>query len=163
MAEREGFEPSERLRAQRFSRPPRSTTPAPLRKGRHVFWRRGTYTGGHMGARPRARISHARSQSCHSRPQKPCKPLRDPSPPCPRACRDRACTDGLATRQPGPRGRHATRQTRPFSRRFRMATTVICCRNVRLAPPGFGGSTPQIRKKRRLTAGIIASSVDARG
>ena len=31
MAEREGFEPSERLRAQRFSRPPRSTTPAPLR------------------------------------------------------------------------------------------------------------------------------------
>ncbi len=34
LAEREGFEPSERLRAQRFSRPPRSTTPAPLRKGR---------------------------------------------------------------------------------------------------------------------------------
>ncbi len=32
MAEREGFEPSERLRAQRFSRPPRSTTPAPLRE-----------------------------------------------------------------------------------------------------------------------------------
>src|SRR3569623_2325903 len=31
MAEREGFEPSEPLRAQRFSRPPRSTTPAPLR------------------------------------------------------------------------------------------------------------------------------------
>ena len=31
LAEREGFEPSERLRAQRFSRPPRSTTPAPLR------------------------------------------------------------------------------------------------------------------------------------
>ena len=31
MAEREGFEPSVRLRAQRFSRPPRSTTPAPLR------------------------------------------------------------------------------------------------------------------------------------
>ncbi len=31
VAEREGFEPSERLRAQRFSRPPRSTTPAPLR------------------------------------------------------------------------------------------------------------------------------------
>ena len=30
LAEREGFEPSERLRAQRFSRPPRSTTPAPL-------------------------------------------------------------------------------------------------------------------------------------
>ena len=33
MAEREGFEPSVRLRAQRFSRPPRSTTPAPLRRG----------------------------------------------------------------------------------------------------------------------------------
>ena len=31
MAERVGFEPSERLRAQRFSRPPRSTTPATLR------------------------------------------------------------------------------------------------------------------------------------
>ena len=31
MAEREGFEPSVPLRAQRFSRPPRSTTPAPLR------------------------------------------------------------------------------------------------------------------------------------
>ena len=31
MAERQGFEPWERLRAQRFSRPPRSTTPAPLR------------------------------------------------------------------------------------------------------------------------------------
>ena len=30
MAERQGFEPWERLRAQRFSRPPRSTTPAPL-------------------------------------------------------------------------------------------------------------------------------------
>ncbi len=30
MAESEGFEPSERLRAQRFSRPPRSTTPATL-------------------------------------------------------------------------------------------------------------------------------------
>src|SRR5690606_33461427 len=34
MAEREGFEPSVRLPAQRFSRPPRSTTPAPLRKAR---------------------------------------------------------------------------------------------------------------------------------
>ena len=30
MAEREGFEPSVDLRPQRFSRPPRSTTPAPL-------------------------------------------------------------------------------------------------------------------------------------
>ncbi len=29
-AEREGFEPSVPLRVQRFSRPPRSTTPAPL-------------------------------------------------------------------------------------------------------------------------------------
>ena len=37
MAEREGFEPSVGLRPQRFSRPSRSTTPAPLRKacGRH--------------------------------------------------------------------------------------------------------------------------------
>ena len=32
MAEREGFEPSVGLRPQRFSRPSRSTTPAPLRK-----------------------------------------------------------------------------------------------------------------------------------
>src|SRR5690606_25621028 len=32
MAEGEGFEPSVRLRAQRFSRPSRSATPAPLRK-----------------------------------------------------------------------------------------------------------------------------------
>ena len=31
MAEGEGFEPSVRSRAQRFSRPPRSATPAPLR------------------------------------------------------------------------------------------------------------------------------------
>ncbi len=30
LAEREGFEPSVPLRVQRFSRPPRSTTPAPL-------------------------------------------------------------------------------------------------------------------------------------
>ena len=33
LAEREGFEPSVPAKAQRFSRPPRSTTPAPLRKG----------------------------------------------------------------------------------------------------------------------------------
>ena len=33
MAERVGFEPTVPLRAQRFSRPPRSTTPAPLRRG----------------------------------------------------------------------------------------------------------------------------------
>ena len=31
LAERVGFEPTVRVRAQRFSRPPRSTTPAPLR------------------------------------------------------------------------------------------------------------------------------------
>ncbi len=41
MAEREGFEPSERLRAQRFSRPPRSTTPAPLRALRQLYPGRG--------------------------------------------------------------------------------------------------------------------------
>ena len=34
MADRVGFEPTEPLQAQRFSRPPRSTTPAPLR----AFW-----------------------------------------------------------------------------------------------------------------------------
>ena len=33
MAERQGFEPWEGLHPQRFSRPPRSTTPAPLRGG----------------------------------------------------------------------------------------------------------------------------------
>ena len=32
MAERQGFEPWELVRAQRFSRPPRSTTPASLRR-----------------------------------------------------------------------------------------------------------------------------------
>ena len=32
LAERQGFEPWVRSRAQRFSRPPRSTTPAPLRR-----------------------------------------------------------------------------------------------------------------------------------
>jgi hypothetical protein len=37
LAEGEGFEPSVRLPVQRFSRPPRSTTPAPLRG---AFWRR---------------------------------------------------------------------------------------------------------------------------
>ncbi len=35
MAERQGFEPWEHLRVQWFSRPPRSSTPAPLRE--HVF------------------------------------------------------------------------------------------------------------------------------
>ena len=39
MAEREGFEPSERLRAQQFSRLPRSTTPAPLRIALSARWR----------------------------------------------------------------------------------------------------------------------------
>ena len=33
MAERQGFEPWEPVKAQRFSRPPRSTTPAPLHAG----------------------------------------------------------------------------------------------------------------------------------
>ena len=33
MAERQGFEPWVGLHPQRFSRPPRSTTPAPLRGG----------------------------------------------------------------------------------------------------------------------------------
>ena len=33
MAEGVGFEPTVRVSAQRFSRPPRSTTPAPLRVG----------------------------------------------------------------------------------------------------------------------------------
>ncbi len=33
MAERQGFEPWVPVKAQRFSRPPRSTTPAPLRGG----------------------------------------------------------------------------------------------------------------------------------
>src|SRR3954470_5728860 len=45
VAEREGFEPSERLRAQRFSRPPRSTTPAPLRGIRPLADRGGRSTG----------------------------------------------------------------------------------------------------------------------
>ena len=40
MAERQGFEPWERLRAQRFSRPPRSTTPAPLLNETAIFQRK---------------------------------------------------------------------------------------------------------------------------
>src|SRR5690625_7265326 len=43
MAERVGFEPTVRSRAQRFSRPPRSTAPAPLR-GIRLSW----------GGRPRS-------------------------------------------------------------------------------------------------------------
>ena len=42
LAEREGFEPSVRLRAQRFSRPPRSTTPASLHYSGHYS---GHYAG----------------------------------------------------------------------------------------------------------------------
>ena len=49
LAEREGFEPSVPAKAQRFSRPPRSTTPAPLR-GRDLIsvpgsTKREAYTG----------------------------------------------------------------------------------------------------------------------
>ncbi len=33
MAERKGFEPLDPVKGQRFSRPPRSTTPAPLHTG----------------------------------------------------------------------------------------------------------------------------------
>ena len=36
MAERQGFEPWDPVKGQRFSRPPRSTTPAPLRGGLEV-------------------------------------------------------------------------------------------------------------------------------
>ena len=43
VAERVGFEPTEPLQAQRFSRPPRSTTPAPLRA---FGWWRGFRRGG---------------------------------------------------------------------------------------------------------------------
>ncbi len=46
MAEREGFEPSVRLPAQRFSRPPRSTTPAPLQTTGMIAWQAGNQTGG---------------------------------------------------------------------------------------------------------------------
>ena len=38
LAERVGFEPTVRLPAQRFSRPPRSTTPAPLRRDETNGW-----------------------------------------------------------------------------------------------------------------------------
>ena len=37
MAERQGFEPWVPVKGQRFSRPPRSTTPAPLHAGRLSF------------------------------------------------------------------------------------------------------------------------------
>ena len=53
MAEREGFEPSVGLRPQRFSRPSRSTTPAPLRKARR---RRqpAPHGGGYLAGLPSA-------------------------------------------------------------------------------------------------------------
>ena len=55
MAEREGFEPSVRSRVQRFSRPPRSTTPAPLR-GIMAGAAHGTRASGREpSARPLAR------------------------------------------------------------------------------------------------------------
>ena len=38
MAERQGFEPWVLARAQRFSRPPRSTTPAPLQTAANTLW-----------------------------------------------------------------------------------------------------------------------------
>ena len=56
MAEREGFEPSVPVRVQRFSRPPRSTAPAPLRIARAAAgWRRrGTIAQGPEA--PQARL-----------------------------------------------------------------------------------------------------------
>src|SRR3546814_16173804 len=45
MAERVVFEPTVRARAQRFSRPPRSTTPAPLRIEKHNIGNAATRPG----------------------------------------------------------------------------------------------------------------------
>ena len=61
MAEREGFEPSEPLRAQRFSRPPRSTTPAPLRRGWHdpFPWRKRHAGQRAVAVRPKFRAVQA--------------------------------------------------------------------------------------------------------
>ena len=57
MAERQGFEPWVLLPAQRFSRPPRSTTPAPLRKNQKCFlWSIGGRAGNYSKRSGPARV-----------------------------------------------------------------------------------------------------------
>ena len=68
MAERQGFEPWELRRAQRFSRPPRSTTPAPLR-ARQKPLRAEKPGGGEGGIRTLGTLRHTRF------PIVPIKPL----------------------------------------------------------------------------------------
>ncbi len=71
LAERVGFEPTERFRDQRFSRPPRSTTPAPLLNLLRVAalrtWRdgRAQHDGGERGIRTLGRLSPTHTfQAC---------------------------------------------------------------------------------------------------
>ena len=69
LAERQGFEPWEHFRAQRFSRPPRSTTPAPL----HLKCRCGEVAES-LGFEPRVPCGTHDFQSCrfdHSRNSPP--------------------------------------------------------------------------------------------
>ncbi len=61
LAEGEGFEPPVRLPAQRFSRPPRSTTPASLRRVETVVIRSGVSKGlnaGRQGWSPNSRADN---------------------------------------------------------------------------------------------------------
>ena len=62
LAEREGFEPSERLHAQRFSRPPRSTTLAPLQRCKT--------SGVTSEARP-SRLCPYNARDCHRKTSAP--------------------------------------------------------------------------------------------
>jgi hypothetical protein len=65
MAERQGFEPWERLRAQRFSRPPRSTAPASLRCGEGI----GAVGGGRKGGRDGPQGQLTNSPGSDTRPR----------------------------------------------------------------------------------------------
>ncbi len=61
LAERVGFEPTDPVKDQRFSRPPRSTTPAPLRMNSRI----SGMTGGEGGIRTLGRVSPTHAfQAC---------------------------------------------------------------------------------------------------
>ncbi len=76
LAEREGFEPSDRLHGQRFSRPPRSTTPAPLLMDHlRKNWRRGRDSNPRCGV-----TAHTISSRAPSATRSPLRP-RGGNPP----------------------------------------------------------------------------------
>ena len=100
-AEGEGFEPSvRRNRRQRFSRPPRSTTPAPLRALR-------TQTG-------RVAVERRRQRRGEERPQQRGALVRRSTPAAPRAGGSAAARPGRRARCPPrpPSGRRAVDDAR---------------------------------------------------